>query len=207
MKKLVLATLIGSFALTACNKQEEAEPELQTVAEQAKQNAEEAEQGGVTVDNVFIRESHPGQRVSAAYITLHNHSAEDVEATAISSNVSDVTEFHTMAMDSGQMVMRKLDEVIIPANGSFVMKNGGNHIMFIDLPEPMKADTDVTINIELSNGETLEINGKAQPMEMNAESDDMGDMKDMDKDMAHEGHDHADQAEHEMKDEQADDAK
>lgn len=184
MKKLYTAALAGLLvtSLTACEKKQE-EAVLPTVAEQAKQDAEEAQTGGVSIDNLFIRESFPGQKVSAAYFTLTNHSGKDVEVTEVSSNVSGVTEFHTMEMKDSKMVMRKMDKVVIPANGSLILKQGGDHLMFIDLNKSLVAGDKVHVDIKLNNGETIDFDGKV------AETKD--DMKDMHNHSDHAHHDHA----------------
>lgn len=200
MKKLYTLALTGILAtgLTACNKQEVAEENQQTVAEQAKQNAEQTAQGGVTVDTPFVSESFPGQSVSAAYFTLTNHGGEDVEVTAVSSDVSAVTEFHTMEMKDSKMIMRKMDKVVIPANGNMALKQGGNHLMFIDLKKPLVEGDEVNVSIELSNGEKLELSADVAKSkdEMNHMHHDGHDMKDHEHN--HDGAEH-DHSEHDHK--------
>ncbi len=159
-----LAAILAT-SLTACdnNKVEEKTEEKETlpnVKEQAKQNANQAETGGIVVEGLIIGESGPGQKVGAAYFTLKNQGTDDVSVTAVKSDVSEVTEFHTMEMKDSKMIMRKMDEVVIPANGSLILKQGGDHLMFIGLEKPLMAGDKVNVTVDFNNGESVKISGQ-----------------------------------------------
>ncbi len=151
-------------------------------------------ESGISIFNPVVGTNFPGQSVSSAFVIIKNDGKEDVEATNISSNVSKLTEFHTMEMANDKMVMRKMDKVIIPAGGMFAMKKGSDkHIMLIDLKEPLQVGDDVTIDIDLSNGEKLNFTVKAQDL-----NEDM--MKsDSNQGMDHSKMDHGDMKKSEMK--------
>ncbi len=126
-------------------------------------------ESGISVFNPVAGINFPGQNISAAFVIIKNDGKEDVEATAISSNVAKVTEFHTMEMKNDRMIMRKMDKVIIPAGGVFAMKRGSDkHIMLIDLKQSLQVGDDVTIDIDLSNGEKLNFTVKAQDLNEDA---------------------------------------
>ncbi len=153
-------------------------------------------ESGISVFSPVAGINFPGQNVSAAFVIIKNDGKEDVEATAIRSNVSKLTEFHTMEMKNDRMVMRKMDKVIIPAGGMLAMQKGGDkHIMLIDLKESLEVGDDVTIDIDLSNGEKLNFTVKAQDMNADVIKPKEG--------MDHSKMDHGDMKHDEMKKEEA----
>ncbi len=76
--------------------------------------------------------------MTAAFGTLVNDTDADITITSASSEASRM-ELHEMAMgDDGQMVMRpKEGGFVVPAHGSQELAPGGEHVMFMDLSEPL----------------------------------------------------------------------
>ena len=89
-------------------------------------------------------------------------------AAAVDSSIADHAEVHevvpadgsdmsmdmgsdtTMAMGAGQMVMREVDHIDIPAGEMVMLKPGGYHVMLIDLVAPLEIGQtfDVTLTFE-----------------------------------------------------------
>lgn len=191
MKTLYLALLVSCVsisALTACNKAPDASEQSTSNAEsehnhdehaehqhdghehtaEAQANVAEAEiieQGDFTIVTPFAKAPIPGQKNSSAYFTLKNNGSEEVMVTGVKSDVSAVTEFHTMKMQDGKMIMRPMEEVKIAAGGELVLSLGANHVMLIDLQKTLVAGDVVNLTLDLSNGEKLAIAAKVQTIQ------------------------------------------
>ncbi len=53
----------------------------------------------------------------------------------------------TMAMGTGEMVMREVDHIDLPAGTAVALKPGGYHIMLIDLVKPLAVGTTIQITL------------------------------------------------------------
>lgn len=96
--------------------------------------------------------SEKGATMGSAYLTIMNHSAEDVTLTKASSSYAKYTEFHTHLNEKGMMRMVKLKDLKIPAHATISMKPGGKHIMLIQLSKQLAKGNKVTIQLTDSKG-------------------------------------------------------
>ncbi|MEJ5913256.1 copper chaperone PCu(A)C [Pseudokineococcus sp. 1T1Z-3] len=101
--------------------------------------------------------------MTAAFGTLENTGDADVRITAVSSPASSVSELHEMAMADGAMVMREKDGgFVVPAGGSHVLEPGGDHLMLMDLLEPLQPGQEVTLTLTAEDGSTLDVTAPAR---------------------------------------------
>ena len=107
--------------------------------------------GGLTVTDPWAKAADSG--MTAAFGTLANDTDADITITSASSDVSRM-ELHEMAMgDDGQMVMRpKEGGFVVPAHGSLELAPGGQHVMFMDLTEPLQPGADVDVTLTADDG-------------------------------------------------------
>ncbi|WP_018947312.1 copper chaperone PCu(A)C [Thioalkalivibrio sp. AKL17] len=107
------------------------------------------------VSEPWVRMMPPGMGSTAAYLTLANHTDEDVELVRGESPVAGVTELHDHVQDdAGVMRMREVEAITIPAGGKTALEPGGLHVMLIDLHEPLERDQRVSVTLETAAGET-----------------------------------------------------
>lgn len=90
----------------------------------------------VTVSEVWIRTTVPGQKVAGAYLQLT--STEDAKLTGGTSSISEALELHEMSMQGDVMRMRRLDSIELPAGKKVELKPGGYHIMLMDIKSQIK---------------------------------------------------------------------
>lgn len=107
----------------------------------------------VTIDHQWVRESYPGQTVGAAYMTLT--SQEPLELVAVSTDVADAVEIHSMSMKDGVMKMRRLTTLALEVNKPVALTPGGFHLMLFDLKKPLATGETVTFDLSFKtkNGE------------------------------------------------------
>lgn len=91
----------------------------------------------IQIENALIRALPPGQTITAAYMTLRNHSAQNRSLIGASSELGGRIEIHQSAMENGVMKMRPIAAVAVPAHGSAVLGTDGVHLMIFDLREDL----------------------------------------------------------------------
>ena len=168
--RLGILLAVAAFALTGCATSTQAPEETGTAAD------------GVTISDAWVKSAESG--MSAAFGTLHNDSDEDITVVSATTDASPMIELHeTVENDSGEMVMRQKDGgFVIPAGASFDLEPGGNHIMLMDLANPLAAGDDVTFTLTLSDDSTYEFTAPVKDYSGANENYEGGDM-DMDMDM------------------------
>jgi copper(I)-binding protein len=92
-------------------------------------------QNPISIKDAWVRPSHPGQDVGAAYMTLT--SLQDITLVRVESDVSDSIEIHSMTMQNGVMKMRMLDNLSLVAEKPYKLEPGGFHFMLFDLKKPL----------------------------------------------------------------------
>lgn len=104
----------------------------------------------VTIENAWVKPTHPGQNVGAAYMTFK--SQQDTTLMRVSSDVTESVEIHSMAMQNGVMKMRMLENLPIKAGKAYELKPGGFHLMLFDLKKPLNAGEFVTFELTFKSG-------------------------------------------------------
>ena len=151
----------------------------------------------VTIQDPWVKAAESG--MTAAFGTLRNASDEDVTVVSATSDASPTLELHEMTEDEdGQMVMRrKEDGFVVPAGSTHELSPGGDHLMFLELPEAIEPGQEVTVTLTFSDDSSMSFTAPARSFS-GAEEDydpesgtggmaDPGDMEDMDHgDMGHE---------------------
>lgn len=163
------ATAALLLALTGCAGTATAETSATT--------APEAD--SITVEDAWVKTAEKG--MSAAFGTIENTGDTDVVIVGASTAASPMIELHeTVEDDSGAMVMRQKEGgFVIPAGDHLHLEPGGNHIMLMDLADPIVAGDEVTFTLEFEDGSTLEFTAPGKDYEGANESYE-GDM-DMDR--------------------------
>ncbi|MEV8271990.1 copper chaperone PCu(A)C [Microbacterium sp. NPDC077184] len=162
---------VSLFALAGC-----ATTPAESPAETSLPAAE-----AVSISDAWVKSAETG--MSAAFGELTNDSDADITVVSVSSPASSMLELHeTVENESGQMVMREIEGgFVIPADGSLLLSPGGDHIMLMDLTDPLTAGAETTFTLTFSDDSTLEF---AAPVKDYAGANENyeGDM-DMDMDM------------------------
>ncbi len=111
----------------------------------------------IVFEQGYVRETIPGTTTSAAYLTLKNMTDTDVLLTGVTSHISERIELHNHDFNNDIMQMRKLDQVVIPANEKVVLEPSGMHIMIFDLEKGLQAQERVHLNLQFFNAQTQEV--------------------------------------------------
>lgn len=136
--------------------------------------------GGVTIDDPWVKAADSG--MTSAFGAVTNSSDEDVVIVGAESSPTSSMELHEMATDeSGSMVMRPKDGgVVIPAGGTHKFGPGSDHLMFMDVTDPIKPGDDVDVTLIFEDGSTMDFTASGRSFS-GADEEYMGDMdEDMD---------------------------
>lgn len=103
----------------------------------------------IQVKNAWVRAMPPTAKHSAAYLMLENTGEQDDELISATSEISGVTEIHSLKKNGGMMEMGPVDSVPVPAGGSAHLKPGGFHLMLIHLKSHPQPGDRVNLVLEL----------------------------------------------------------
>jgi len=105
----------------------------------------------VLIRDGWVQEGPPSQTITAAYMTIENHTGADISLKSASTEVAQTVELHKMELVDGIMKMHRVETIDIPAGGATQLKPGGYHLMVIGLKKELKDGDKVTIALEFSN--------------------------------------------------------
>ncbi|MDN5661309.1 MAG: copper chaperone PCu(A)C, partial [Brevibacterium aurantiacum] len=110
----------------------------------------------VEVTDAWVKAADDG--MSAAFGSIENTGSTDATVVSAESQASTALELHeTVENESGEMVMREKENgFTITAGQSLALEPGGNHIMLMDLTDPIKAGDEVEFTLTFSDASTYE---------------------------------------------------
>ena len=92
----------------------------------------------VEVEKAWTRATPPAAKTAVGYMVIRNKSASADRLVGGSSAAAARVETHITLKDGDVMRMRQVKGYDIPAQGSFELKPGGAHLMFVDIKQPFK---------------------------------------------------------------------
>ncbi len=103
------------------------------------------------VHNAWARETPPGTRVMAAYLTLKNPSAKGYTLTGLSSPDFKRIEMHRTEQHDGMSKMLSVPQVTLSSKGNAVFQPGGMHLMLISPKKRLRAGDNITLTLFFSD--------------------------------------------------------
>lgn len=101
--------------------------------------AHEYKVGALEIIHPWSRATPQGAKVAGGYFKIINHGQTADRLIAVTSELSDKTEIHSMTVTGGTMKMMRLPNGIeIAAGGTVEFKPGSFHVMFINIPAALK---------------------------------------------------------------------
>lgn len=146
----------------------------------------------ISVQNAWARATAPGQAVGAAYVDLT--AERSMSVVGGQSPAAERVELHTMTMQDGVMVMRRVPEIKLPAGQAVHLGPGGLHVMLIGLKAPLQEGQTVPLTLQVRDAA-----GKVQDVQIEAEVRGQGAcMGDMHEHGHHHTHEHHHMHKHHM---------
>ncbi|WP_305462493.1 copper chaperone PCu(A)C [Photobacterium leiognathi] len=111
----------------------------------------------------WSKEVPPTSTVTAAFVTIMNHTSADDELLSASSPIAKKTELHEHLHQDGMMKMRQVSAISIPANSETLLKPGGLHVMFFDLTQVPKVGDTFPMALTFKHAGKMSVNVKVEP--------------------------------------------
>ena len=106
-----------------------------------------AAQAQVEIDKAWARATAPGAEVAGGYMTIRNRGNAPDRLVGASSPAAARVEMHVHVREGEVMKMRQVPAYEVPANGSFELKPGGAHLMFVRIARPFKEGDKVPVKL------------------------------------------------------------
>lgn len=100
------------------------------------------------IDKPWTRATAPGAKVAGGYMVIRNAGAAGDKLMSASSPAAAKVELHVHINDNGVMRMREVPGYDVPAKGTFELKPGGAHLMFMDIKQPFKEGEKVPVKLK-----------------------------------------------------------
>ncbi len=123
----------------------------------------------IDIENPWSRATTPGAKIAAGYMVIRNKSASPDRLIGASSPLAARIETHITVKDGDILRMREAKGYDVPAKGSYELKPGGAHLMFVDIERPFKEGEKIPLTLRFERaGEVrvqLEVRRAAPPSE------------------------------------------
>lgn len=111
----------------------------------------------VSVEKSWARATAPGARVAGGYMLLRNAGTAPDRLLSASSPAALRVETHVHIHEDGVMKMREVQGYEIPANGSFELKPGGAHLMFMEIRKPFVEGEKVPVTLRFEKAGEVKV--------------------------------------------------
>ncbi len=105
----------------------------------------------IDIENPWSRATAPGAKLAAGYMVIRNRSASPDRLIGASSPLAARMETHVTVKDGEILRMREVKGYDVPAKGSYELKPGGAHLMFVDIRRPFKDGDKIPVTLRLQN--------------------------------------------------------
>lgn len=162
-------TIVGAVAIfagltvTACGSDSDGSSADTTAAAAGASTTTAAEATStLMVEDAWAKATEEAR--SAVFGTIHNEGGDEVTITSATSDVSPKVELHeTVVGEDGEMKMQQKEGgFVVPAGGHLELQPGADHLMLMELSDPIVAGDEVTMTLELSDGTTVEFTAVAK---------------------------------------------
>lgn len=126
--------------------------------------AHEATSKGVTVAHPWVRATPGGVKVGGAFLEVKTDAKTSDRLLSVSSPVAGRAEMHTTIAKGDVMTMRQLEHIDLNAGESRVFKPGGDHIMLLDLKQPLKEGDLVKLTLTFEKAGPIEVEATVEPI-------------------------------------------
>ena len=102
----------------------------------------------VAIDQAWARATAPGAPVAGGYMTILNKGSAPDRLVGASSAAAARVELHVHIKEGEVVKMRQVAAYDVPAKGSFELKPGGAHLMFVQIARPFKEGDKIPVKLK-----------------------------------------------------------
>jgi copper(I)-binding protein len=101
----------------------------------------------VKIEDAWARATAPGSKIAAGYMTIRNAAAAPDRLLGASSPAAEKVEMHITVKEGDIFRMREVKGYDLPAKGSYELKPGGAHLMFVNIKAPFREGAKVPLTL------------------------------------------------------------
>jgi periplasmic copper chaperone A len=110
------------------------------------------------IEHPWSRATAPGAVNGAVFVTIRNADGNEDRLVSAACDIADDVQLHTVLVGAdGVKAMRQVEHIVVPANGSVVLKPGSFHVMLIGLKRPLVAGEKLPLTFTFANSGTQQI--------------------------------------------------
>lgn len=113
------------------------------------------ESKGTEVSHPWVRATPGGSKITAAFMEIKSEAGDKL--VAVKSPAAGRAEVHTHVMEADVMKMLRVDALEIAKGGAKLLKPGGDHIMLMDVKEPLKEGDLVKLTLTFETAGDIEV--------------------------------------------------
>ena len=106
-----------------------------------------AAQAQVEIDKAWARATAPGAPVAGGYMTIRNKNTAADRLIGASSAAAARVELHVHIKEGEVIKMRQVAAYDVPASGTFELKPGAAHLMFLQIARPFKEGDKIPVKL------------------------------------------------------------
>ena len=111
----------------------------------------------VKIENAWARATAPGSKIAAGYMTIRNAAAAPDRLLGTTTPAAEKVETHVTVKDGEIFRMREVKGYDIPAGGSFELRPGGAHLMFVNIKVPFKEGDKVPVTLKFEKAGEIKV--------------------------------------------------
>lgn len=161
-----VTTLALATATTACATDDSTSGPADASQGTATSSPADASQGTslVELEDGWVKATDT--EMSGVFGTLRNTSGSDLHLTGVTGTLGGRQELHeTVPGGSGMTMREKEDGFQIGSGSELVLEPGGNHIMLMDLTEPITTGQQIALTLDFADGQTQDVTVSARSFE------------------------------------------
>jgi copper(I)-binding protein len=109
------------------------------------------------IENPWSRATAPGAKVAAGYMLVRNKASSPDRLLGAATSAARKVETHVTLRDGDIMRMREVQGYEIPAGGTFELKPGGPHLMFVDVRRPFKEGERIPVTLRFERAGDMKV--------------------------------------------------
>jgi copper(I)-binding protein len=119
----------------------------------------------IKVTDIWARATPPSAKTAAIYLTLTNTGTAEDRLVAVSTDVSEKAQIHTMSMEDSVMRMRWLqDGLILPVGQETKLSPSSTHIMLIGLKHQLVVGQKIFLTLDFGKTGSTKVEAEVKPM-------------------------------------------
>lgn len=127
----------------------------------------------LTIEHPWARATAPTAKTGAVYVKITNNGKTEDRLIGVAVDRAERTELHSNKLEDGVMKMRPIEGgLALPAGQTVELKPGGNHIMLVNLKQPLNEGEEVPLKLTFEKSGTIQVDIIVQAP--NARADGMG---------------------------------